>query len=259
MASAAKPARVLVMDWDETITRKDTTFLVAQAASGRNLGPSFSHYTRVYMDAYEKYNSKWGARKTVEEETEYHRGMREVEMSLISALERDGYFKGISRSDIAAQAKKVELASGFRELVEHVQKNWHPLYILSVNWSVTLIEEALRLAKIPGIKVLANELEFDENGKATGQFDRSLDIRTGYDKVQQLAKIRNCHPNSQVIYVGDSSGDVLPIVDADVGIVIEGGRGKAQLEKLGIPVRQLEFLDKGRTFEASWETLLHRS
>lgn len=257
MAQAARTARVVVMDWDETITKRDTTALVAQTAYRCKSGlTDFSHYTKIYMDVYNMYLAKWLERNNLEQETEFQRGLKEVEMALISAIERDGVFKGVTRADFAESANAVEIQPGFVEFVKKIQ-NESPMYILSVNWSRTLIEAALQRAGVTGITVLANELEFHGN-VSTGHFGSDMDIRTGCDKIVELRKIKEKHGLS-VIYVGDSSGDVLPIIEADTGVVIEGGRATKYIEALGYTVGNTE----NKTgivpgiYGASWKQLLH--
>lgn len=256
MAKAAPSARVVVMDWDETITTKDTTELVAQTAYRHKTGlTDFSHYSKIYLDAYEEYLAKWLERKTIDEEIAYQKGMRDVEMSLISAIENDGLFKGLTRCDFVQSALGVEIKDGFTDFVSKAQKLHALLYILSVNWSRTLIETALLQAGVSGINVLANEPEFYQC-KATGYFSKDTDIRTGYDKLVELEKIRNDHPDRSVLFVGDSSGDVLPIVKADTGVIIEGGRARKYIDALGLPVREVDDSLEEGIYEGNWNELL---
>lgn len=255
MAQAARTARVVVMDWDETITKKDTTALVAQTAYRCKSGLiDFSHYTKIYMDAYNMYLAKWLERNTIEQEIEFQRGLKEVEMTLISAIQKDGLFKGLTRSDLAESAKAVEIQPGFVDFVKKVQGDT-PLYILSVNWSRTLIESALLRAGITGITVLANELEFIGD-RSTGYFDKTMDIRTGCDKIEELRRIKKEH-GKLIIYVGDSSGDVLPLIEADTGIVIQGGRARKYIEAAGHAVGDIDEKKGivGGIYEASWKQL----
>lgn len=247
------------MDWDETITTKDTTSLVAQTAYRRKSGlTDFSHYSKIYMDAYEKYKAEWPQKRSIEEEIEFQKGMKKVEMSLISAIEQDGLFKGLTKADFAESANEVDFKSGFEEFIKSPKLQAVPSYVLSVNWSKTLIETALQRLGVSGITVLANELEYDDAGRSTGYFQKDVDIRTGYDKLEELGRIKCKHPEGCVVYVGDSAGDVVPIVKADMGILIEGGKGRKLLESLGAPIHTSEPLEPGKVHEASWKDLLQQ-
>lgn len=249
--------RVLVTDWDETATEKDTTALVALVAYARNAHVQpFEHFSRIYMAASDKYNAACattcGARATRQDEIDYQRGMRDVEWSSIGAIEAAGLFKGLRLGDFAEYAPQVELRPGFVDFMRQLRAQDVPTYVLSVNWSKTLIEAVLRRHRIDGVTVLANELETDALGVTTGKFCDG-DIRTGYDKMVQLDLVRKAHPDTDIVYVGDSSGDVLPTLDADTGIVIAGGRGRAYYASVE-PLTGSPQLKRG-IYEGTWDEL----
>lgn len=225
-------SRVFVTDWDETATVKDTTALIASVAdqNGVRTAPPFSHFSKVYMDAYSKYMSTCeNSRDSIDAETAFQKGMRQVELTSIGALEETGFFKGYDVGKFHGLASNIELQPGF---VDFVKLARCPVYILSVNWCKGLIEETLRLHGVKNVSVLANDLEIDSERATTGKFDRTFDIRTGYDKVVELEKIRGVYPELTIFYFGDSSGDVLPILKADYGGVITSGKGRKVLEML---------------------------
>lgn len=241
--------RVLVCDWDETITVKDTTGLVAQTAYTHKHGlPAFDKFIQIYSAASRDFGAHKWLRDSIDDEIAYQRRARSVEMASIGAIERAGIFLGLTLAQFAAQAPQVELRPGFKTFVE--ENAPYPIYIVSVNWSKTLIEATLAHYGISGIEVVANDLEIDLLGVTTGRFDPRWDIRTGADKMDELARIRRAHEGCALVYVGDSSGDVLPLRVADTGIVMRGGRAGANFPTLEV-LREV----RPGVFEGDWNDI----
>lgn len=226
--------RVLVADWDETITTNDTTMLVADTAYRHKQDlPPFSHFTGIYLDALSKFNAHHQAAHgatSLQLEIDYQMGLRTVELTSINALVHQRIFSGLKSLQFAEAATRIKLRPGFVEFANKLNQQGIPMYILSINWCKTMIEESLRLNGVSGVTVLANDLEFNELQVSTGDFDSKFDIRTGYDKMLQLEKIREAHSDYTIVYVGDSRGDVLPMRTSDTGVIIAGGKAHSYLE-----------------------------
>lgn len=239
--------KILVADWDETITVSDTTSTIANVAYKHKPGlRPFQDFTRIYLDALAAYTSQFeeGACAVFETELMYQKGLKNVDMTSIAALVHSGIFQGLTPALFAEEAGEIELKPGFLEFVEKL--GGEHFYILSISWSRTLIEAVLKFHGIQNFTVLANEFEVDMHGITTGNFVAE-EIRTGYDKLLELRKIREkIQPAAKLVYVGDSRGDVLPIMESDIGIVIEGGKASDFVE-----TRKLEKLEDG-IYEASW-------
>lgn len=220
--------RVLVADWDETITVRDTTTLVADVAyDHKGQLPPFSNYFKIYTDALAAYDSRYiaehGADGTLQNEILYQKGLKAVEMASISAIVDDGIFSGLTRSDFVEKAAQIDLRPGFVEFAKKLRLQGTSIYILSINWSKTMIDATLHRHGVEGCIVLANDLEVNHEGITTGRFELP-EIRTGYDKMVELDKIRHAYAHSSIVYVGDSRGDILPLETADTGVIITGGR-----------------------------------
>lgn len=261
---------VFITDWDETATVADTTALIANVAQTKLpfLLRPFAYYSQIYADALKKVGSP--PRDTVEMESLFQQKMKPIEMSSINALEQSRYFQGIVASefkdpDLVAQ---VELRPGCVDLLKSFQG---PKYILSVNWCRPLIEAVLNANGVKDVEVVANDFVVSSEGITTGEFVQP-DIRTGHDKWVWMEQIRKNHPHVPVVYYGDSSTDVLPIVKADVGVITPDGRGKPTLEVLK-PVKSIDeasLVDtantnanangngnaKANSFEADWPQLI---
>lgn len=74
------------------------------------------------------------------------------------------------------------------------------------------------------LNIHANEFEYDENGHSTGKFSRNLE--TPFDKLKAFDKVieksGKDEKNLLTVYIGDSLGDLLCLLKADIGIVICG-------------------------------------
>lgn len=242
------PSRVLVCDWDETITVKDTTALMAQTAYINKQGlPAFDRFVRIHTAAALALGAKNWPRISIADEIAYQRHARPVEMASIDAIERAQIFRGLTHAQFAAQALQIDLRPGFEAAMVLVKASRCPIYILSVNWSTTLIEATLALHGITGIEVIANELEVDSLGVTTGRFDHRREIRTGADKMDELNRIRRANKGCTIVYIGDSSGDVLPLRVADTGVVMRGGRASDHF----VPLGPLQNMLPG-VFEGDW-------
>lgn len=250
---------ILVLDWDETITIKDTTSLIAHIAE-TNCPKElpFSYFTEKYMTSlsdFEKlFRTKYGDIDSIEKEVNFQKQLKNVELESIRRLECHEFFKGVHILKFCEAAKDIELMSHCSKLL----RNWNqPVYILSINWCKPLIEKRLSLEGITNVKVLANNLQLDDD-ITTGKFEAELNIRTGHDKLQMLRQLKADHPGERFIYVGDSHGDILPIVDADIGVLIENGRGIKQLKRIYSEVKELskceihDLLDSSDVFTGSW-------
>ncbi|SGZ51466.1 CIC11C00000000784 [Sungouiella intermedia] len=250
----SRRSKVLVVDWDETITVKDTTLMVADVAYSRNRNlPHFSTYSKIYMNALAAYNMRCNAdhdaNRPLQQEIDYQKGLKDVELSSISALVQDGFFRNLTPADFSERASKVDLKPGFVEFAKRISQSKTPIYILSINWCKTMIEATLRLHGLQGCVVLANDFEVDEFGLTTGRFTKP-EIRTGYDKMMELNRIRQMHPDTNIVYIGDSRGDILPMRVADTGVIIAGGRARSYFASVP-PVKAIGSLQAG-ICEGDW-------
>lgn len=225
--------RAIVTDWDETITISDTIPLVAQTAynSKPQFSPPFDHFTKKYMDAYSEYSRQFkeaNGERTITNERQFQHGMRLVELTSINEMVRLGLFSGVTRDDFKSQASKIHLRPGFTHFLTHCRELAIPVEILSINWTSVLIKECLRLHGFDDVKVVVNELEF-ENEICTGRWLLEPVVRTALDKLKYIESLGN-----DIMYVGDSGTDLLAILEAQWGVVMEGTTLIDGLDKLGV-------------------------
>lgn len=268
MSSRFTP-KLIISDWDETITTKDTIKLVSETAylSKPNYKPNFDHFTSVYLNAYDQYSKRFkeknGARDSLEKEVLFQKQLKEVEMTSINEITRLELFKGISPEHFKAQSSKVTIRPHFVEFLNLALKNNIPVIILSVNWSKIMIEATLAYHKIDvsKLQIIVNDLEIDEATQlTTGKFSSLISVRTGIDKwdiVKRLIK----DDKKDVVYIGDSSTDLLSILEVQVGIIMQGGSVLKSLKDLNIPLKNLSKsndLQKNTKYVANWQDLINK-
>ncbi|EPS35781.1 hypothetical protein H072_10793 [Dactylellina haptotyla CBS 200.50] len=184
--------RHLVVDFDQTLTVRDTLSTLASASPLPDAANVFEYLTNAYVEDYIAYAASFGERNTLASELEFLYGLREVERRSIHRIEASGIFKGITREDLVRAARRVGVRYGgeFRALVREVFERGGRVSVVSVNWSGGFIREVLRsistnvdrgsriAAAAAGeedmerVEIYANNLVTDDNGVSTGRLDR---------------------------------------------------------------------------------------
>jgi hypothetical protein len=228
-----------VLDWDGTITAKDTLdALVNIAASSKPDFPTHDQWKAV-VDAYisdytstvQELLSHGTLPTSISEEKKLLKKLKVVEQRSLDRVFESRIFEGLTREALQEGAKKliasgeVILRPGCAELlrtVAHVKSD--ALHILSVNWSRHFISSCLSTSNAPvdPVLIIANELDGVAEGNAsTGQIspDGSTKVIASDDKVRYLEAMRE-KSQAKIVYVGDSWTDVECLLAADLGICI---------------------------------------
>ncbi|TVY37391.1 hypothetical protein LSUB1_G003435 [Lachnellula subtilissima] len=105
--------RPIILDFDGTITTKDTITTIAhlaithQASHGLNLQPAWdtivSSYTFDLSSHIAHYHPTTEERKTLKQEIEYYRSLKNVEIRSFDRVSASGIFEGIRATDERAQ------------------------------------------------------------------------------------------------------------------------------------------------------------
>lgn len=190
-SSPLPPPHTIIIDWDETLTTKDTIQYLAQLpytinSHNRQHSPPrlpFSHYTDIYMTNYTNYKSHhFGKDYTIlDDYIQFQMGMEPIEMSSINALESDGVFQGLTKLQIRNQADLVQLRPGAVAFLERCLLLRKSVVILSVNWTSLMIDEVLRrngIAVSDGENIKNNDT-MEEDGKRDGDGDEDEDGENG--------------------------------------------------------------------------------
>ncbi|CCH44182.1 hypothetical protein BN7_3741 [Wickerhamomyces ciferrii] len=240
--SSLPKIKAIVLDWDDTITNKDTISLVAEAAylTKPEFPQPWSHFSEVYYSNYKLYTSNWGERTTFKDELEFQKGLKQVELSSVNEYVGLQLFKDISTKSLEDQSSKVEIKPNFFQIFQKLYDNKIPIILLSCNWTSIIMDKIFKdhgFEQHEHFKIITNEFEV-EQGILTGQVLENVSIRTGADKVEHVHKIlqdlRKLGINDGVYYIGDSSTDVLPMLETDYGIVIGDGSATKTLQRLNI-------------------------
>ncbi|KAI9259070.1 hypothetical protein BY458DRAFT_517675 [Sporodiniella umbellata] len=194
-----------VVDFDKTVTWQDTIGVLGGLGLARS---KCDHSWRYFTDAYlkEAEQHQGPAYGDLQSYCDYLESYRPVELASIERVNQHGVFQGLSNAELWAHGQRLgpELV---RPDAIRVLRGLDKLRVLSLNWSKDWIQGCLSPLDIPHPHILANTL-------VEGKIHPSL--VTSRDKQNQLAAFNS----SPVVYVGDSLGDLEPLMAADLALVI---------------------------------------
>ena len=266
-----------ILDWDGTITQKDTLdTLVGIAASTKPGFPTLHHWQRLskaYVDEYaatlEQLVPNGLLPNTVQEEKQLLEQLKDVEAHSLSRVSSSGIFAGLTSQIIETGARQaiasshVQLRNGFSSFLQGIQaKEHHSLVILSVNWSRHFIQSCLEASgsAVPSHAIFANELDNMCSVEPSAGLivpsspvDGGLILSSG-DKLERMQAIKG-----KKVYVGDSWTDIDCILAADLGICMrDHSMGTSQkqladaLERLGIACPRLRDWQEVNNTSVAW-------
>ncbi|CAL9191385.1 unnamed protein product [Musa hybrid cultivar] len=136
-----------------------------------------------------------------------------------------GLLKGIHLEDIKKAGERLVLQDGCREFFQKVIKIKEKLnvdcHILSYCWCADLIRSAFSsVGCTDDLSIHSNEFDYEES-VSTGEIVRTME--SPMDKVKTFRSILanlSSEKKHLSVYIGDSVGDLLCLLEADVGIVI---------------------------------------
>ncbi|XP_009616741.1 bifunctional TH2 protein, mitochondrial-like isoform X1 [Nicotiana tomentosiformis] len=152
---------------------------------------------------------------------------------------RSGVLRGLSQEDIKRAGERLIFQNGCKNIFQEIlgTENLHAdVHVLSYCWSGDLIRSAFSSAGVlPVLNVHSNELPY-EGSVTTGDMIKKME--SPMDKLQafnDILKSRESNSKHTTVYVGGSVGDLLCLLNADVGIVIGLSAGLRRLgEQFGI-------------------------
>ncbi|WCJ43740.1 hem oxygenase-like multi-helical [Euphorbia peplus] len=134
-----------------------------------------------------------------------------------------GVLKGVNLEDIKRAGERLILQDGCSIFFQKLVKNEHlnaDAHVLSYCWCADLIRSAFSSGGLDVLNVHANEFAF-EKSISTGEIIKKME--SPMDKVQAFENILENYSNDRknlTVYIGDSIGDLLCLLRADIGIVI---------------------------------------
>ncbi|XP_039116819.1 bifunctional TH2 protein, mitochondrial [Dioscorea cayenensis subsp. rotundata] len=141
-----------------------------------------------------------------------------------SRVVESGVLRGMNLDDIKRAGELLSLQEGCRDFFQKIvskQENFNAdIHILSYCWCGDLIRSAFASGSLNVLNIHANEFEYNES-ISTGNIIRKME--SPLNKVEAFKDILgNAGDKDQhlSVYIGDSVGDLLCLLEADVGIVI---------------------------------------
>lgn len=255
---------IIIADFDETITVKDTISVLARLPYNTKAGlePSFQYFTDNYLrrwkelgpmapsrnlpllaDCMDGYGDK-DFRSLFGSEIKYQEYNRQIEKCSTDEMTKSHIFKDISHPEVdnfARNVSDVTIREGFRDCI----KNAENFYIISVNWSTEFIHSSIGSESLEKSNIYCHNL-LSEGNKYTGEF--SNELLTGFDKVKALKNIIKKFSNDRTFwYVGDSETDLLTILHPEVNgiLLLDPTENPKKFNKLtenilGVPRKILE-------------------
>lgn len=208
---------IVVSDFDETITTKDTISLILNECNGD------SHkYTDYYLNIYKKYKNHY---KRILPLIDYNNYLNEIEFQnyckdniellSIDYMIHEKAFNDINSNDLYLLGKKnnILIRDGFNNFLLNNHNN--PFYILSINWSKEFINGMINITNMIS-DIYCNDLLIT-NSNYNGNFSKK--IISGYDKLLKLQDL--LINDDKIVYIGDSDTDLLSILSINIiGIII---------------------------------------
>lgn len=244
-------------DFDLTCTAFDSSAILAEIAivTAPKVGPDGSKTHLIRMSSADLKN-KWGTlsvqyteefEQCIESITARERGGKFNYEGLCEALEKfadfekkanlriaqSGVLKGLNQEEIKRAGQNLILQDGcrgfFHKLLEN-QKMKTDVHVLSYCWCGDLIRSAFSSGDLNGLNVYSNELSYEES-ISTGEIVKK--VESPMEKLQafrNISKERSRNTKNLTVYIGGSIGDLLCLLEADIGIVMSSS---PSLIKLG--------------------------
>ncbi|KAK6536010.1 hypothetical protein TWF281_000256 [Arthrobotrys megalospora] len=194
LSSSSQLIKHLVIDFDQTLTLKDTLSTLVTASPLQNASEIFErHLTKAYLEDYSSHVKAHPprSRNSIPSEFAFLSSLCTIERKSIERVENSNIFKGISHTAISLAAKKVqvrkpaEFAAVVSQVLSHTTAK---VTVLSVNWSASFIREVLNSINsneghprhhksltapdLSKVEIIANNLVTDGQGFTTGKIDR---------------------------------------------------------------------------------------
>ncbi|XP_044500059.1 bifunctional TH2 protein, mitochondrial-like [Mangifera indica] len=244
------PARdhiIIFSDFDLTCTVVDSSAILAEIAivttpksdqnqpesqlgrmSSAELRNTWGDLSRDYTEEYEQcIESIVPSEKA--EKLNYealHKALEQLsdfEKRANSRVIESGVLKGLNLEDIKRAGERLILQDGCTTFFQKIVKNENlnaNVHVLSYCWCADLIRASFSVGGLNVLNIHANEFIF-EDSLSTGEILKKVESPT--DKVQAFNDIVQNYDSDRTkltVYIGDSVGDLLCLLKADIGIVI---------------------------------------
>mmetsp|Transcript_28359 Transcript_28359/g.40046 ORF Transcript_28359/g.40046 Transcript_28359/m.40046 type:complete len:292 (-) Transcript_28359:2-877(-) len=219
---------LLALDFDETITVKDTTQIIVDLAKN-SIDDSYlrGDFEKLWAQHADEYYKK--LRVLFEEiiETRKHcpdftifqanRRISHFERESVAETSFRRFLRGIRREELQEKASTICTHSPALDILAHAEHRGFEVAIISLSWSRDLVAHCISKHLKHNFSICCNDLEFDVNQVSTGKINAT--IFCGLEKLDHLNRLRDEKRTDQVVYIGDSLGDILPMLSANIGIL----------------------------------------
>ncbi|KAK5132245.1 hypothetical protein LTR08_009233 [Meristemomyces frigidus] len=216
----------LILDWDGTLTAKDSLSVLARLPRARDARLGIPHhpshdwdadFVKPYLEDYSALQQAFTLLPTAASNPAHYSqwlaSLHPVEYASAARVSTSGFFRGVTGADVDTVARvalrdgELQLRNGWRELFRMFLPAASPpsgsmVSVLSVNWSATFIRSSLMQAAgalhaddaerqqlveyIEGIHITANEIDGLQN-EARGSSGKLIgDIRTAAEKLKHV-------------------------------------------------------------------------
>ncbi|KAI9024422.1 HAD-like domain-containing protein [Phycomyces nitens] len=214
---------LVLVDFDQTITIKDTIELLANTALRLTKSKlTWDYFVDAYMRDYDKV-----IHKTFLDPTAKEHALAKAEQNSLTRVTANEVFKGLKRQDLLDAGRR-EASRCLRPGVIDALKQISPsdqLHIVSLNWSKDWILGFLDPLGLSQAQIHCNDLVYGKDGLSTGVIEQR--ILTTRDKQREMDHIVRQSQHTSTVYIGDSLGDLLPLINADIGVIIGNNQSLA--------------------------------
>ncbi len=249
----------VIFDFDKTITEEDTIELVVHTAIDSNGSPqkrrelldSWNLLVQSYTNQHEALLEEMkSVRRDEEEASSGGPGLNPLkslervfkreellEYESVRTVERRMFLAGMKQESWRelGRKKEVKLKEGSLSLIEELKSLHIPVYILSSNWCKDFVFGCLE-GRVDEDNIIANQPIYDPTSHlSTGAVQFS--VVSAFDKQKHVEQLRskqqkekkdkeNNEPNGNkiaeaaVMYVGDSTNDLMALLEADLGVLL---------------------------------------
>lgn len=222
---------LLLLDWDETLTNKDTLSLIAPASpptpsSSLPSSPRFSTLSKFYMEDLTSHTENEQTPTTLRDQLRHLDSIDKVELKSQERVERSGLFANYSPELLEKRVESQDLTfrTGWAtkdaneqlsasQWIQNESKSGHlELHIISVGWSARFISLGLKSKKggsfPPNIpqSIIANEIQIGKDGKGTGKMTKSNDAELERFESIDLSEEEKQAPSSSTNFSGMRTG-----------------------------------------------------
>ncbi|KAG2219323.1 hypothetical protein INT45_006856, partial [Circinella minor] len=197
-----------------------------KSKNNNNTSLSWHYFLDSYMNDYYQIKTNLPSSINIMDRI---KKLRQAEEASLTRIHSHHVFQGLTRQMIFNQAKHLGpklLKPNVLETLKSIKNKKDNLRIISINWSKDWIRGILNSCfldheELSYDQIYCNDFMYDKEGIATGEIQPN--ILTSFDKkfiIDQEIKKESINNEKKIIYIGDSLGDLLPLVEADTGIVM---------------------------------------